>query len=125
MGQATQNLPFSREQALTFAAGLYALASSDAIDAREQELIDEFLKEAGVTDMGGQLSTLSFDPVHAYQVFESSWLRRLFLKAALLLVKIDGEVTEPEKETLAWMTDAFGVSGGYEALSAQVEGESL
>ena len=63
MGQANQSdVPFSREQALTFAAGLYALASSDAIDAREQELIDEFLREAGVTDMSGQLSTLAFDP---------------------------------------------------------------
>jgi hypothetical protein len=63
--------------------------------------------------------------VLAYEALESSWLRGIFLKSALLLVRADGEVSAEERDTLTWMASAFGVHGGYDALVESVGEESL
>lgn len=120
-----EELYFTREQAEAFAAGLHLLASADGVHEHERELIDEFLAEAGAPDLSARLDELRFDPVVAYEVFETTWMRSLFLKAALLVIRVDGDVSEPEKETVNWVCEAFGVAGGYEELSASVEGETL
>ena len=122
---ATNELYFSREQVEAFAAGLYQLSKSDGIDEREMEVIKDFLDETGNQDLMSDLDGLHFDPATAYEVFESTWLRKLFLRAALLLVRMDGKITDDERESLAWMADAFGVAGGYEAIVSEVEGDAL
>jgi hypothetical protein len=114
-----------RDQIKVIASGLYTLASSDAVDDREIQIIHEFLDDAGASDLKAQLPDLYFDPAGAYDALESSWLRSLFLRAALLLVRADGSVTEQERDTLDWMTMAFGVQGGYEGLVQAVEGQTL
>lgn len=124
-GTAQAGFELSREQVSTFAAGLYQLASCDGIDDSELALIREFVEEAGEADLSGQLENLHFDPATAYGILESSWLRKLFLKAALLLVRADGVVSEAERENLQWLSMAFGVPGGYDALVADVEGDAL
>jgi len=113
------------DQVKTFAAGLYELAAVDGIDEREQAIIAEFLEANGQCALQPQLVELGFDPVQAYQVLESSWLRGLFLKSALLLIRADGQVSADERDMLTWMANAFGVVGGYDAIVQSVEGESL
>lgn len=116
---------FTRDQVTAFAAGLYSLAACDGVDDREVAIIKEFVSDAGYAELGERLASLSFDPVEAYRLFESSWLRGLFLRASLLVIKSDGAVSDGEVEMLDFLTEAFGVPGGYEGLLARVEGESL
>ncbi len=120
-----EELYFTREQAEAFAAGLHLLASADGVHEHERELIDEFLDEVGAPDLAGHLDKLHFDPVVAYELFETSWMRSLFLKSALLLIRVDGDVSAPEIEAVNWVCQAFGVKGGYDELSTSVTGESL
>lgn len=118
-------LGLSRSQIKVFAAGLYHIAACDGVDERELGIIREFLSDAGAPDLGDKLESLTFDPVLAYQALESTWLRSLFLRAALLVIRQDGEVSDAEVETIDWMADAFGINGGYKGLIGQLEGESL
>jgi tellurite resistance protein len=112
----------SKKQVAVFAAGLYHLAACDGVSEEETAIIREFLSDAGARDLVDQLESMSFDPVSAYEVLETSWLRRLFLRAALLVIRSDGKVTDQEQEAIEWMAGAFGVEGGYVALSAELEG---
>ena len=115
----------TREQIEVFASGLYQIAVCDGVDGREVEIVEEFLRDTGASELVAQLSKLDFDPARAYRVLETSWLRSLFLRAALLVVRADGVVSEPERETVKWIADAFGIAGGYDGLVDQLEGQSL
>ena len=115
----------TRPQIKTFAGGLYALADCDGIDEAEIMMIREFVEEAGAPDLAEKLGELEFDPATAYQIFGTSWLRRTFLKAALLLIRADGKITDEERDTISWMAMAFGVDGGYDQLVAELEGAAL
>jgi len=106
----------TRAQIEVFAAGLHRIASCDGQHPREAEVIAEFLKEARASDLAGRIDALSFDPVVAYRVLETSWLRRTFLRAALLLVKLDGEVSEAEREMIQWLMRGFGIEGTVDTL---------
>ena len=126
MATATaEEFGFSRRQIETFAAGLYQLAACDGIDDREMTIIHEFLDETGAPEVAATLPDLPFDPADAYRILESSWLRTVFLKAALLLIRADGDVSDLEREQLEWMAMAFGVPGGFDAIVEQLEGQSL
>ena len=118
-------LQLTAEQVQTIAAGLYALAASDGADDREVAIIHEFVTDAGYPALCSELSTLHFDPAAAFQTLETSWLRRLFLKAALILVRADGVISDAERETFDWMSVAFGVTGGLDALLEETEGVTL
>jgi hypothetical protein len=115
----------SRPQIEAFAAGLYQLAACDGVNATEEALITEFLQDVGASDLASKLPDLVFDPASAYLLFETRWLRTLFLRSAVLVVRADGAVTEIERENLSWMSMAFGVTGGYEALVAELDGQAL
>ena len=52
--------------------------------------------------------------------FEVDWRR-----AALLVIRQDGEVSDAEVETIDWMAEAFGIAGGYQGLIGRIEGEAL
>lgn len=121
----SNDLNLTKAQVEMFAAGLYQLASCDGIDQSETAIIHEFVTEAGFPELSESLAALTFDPATAYAVFGSSWLRRLFLKAAVMVIQADGDVTDAERETLAWMSVAFGITGGYEALVTEVAGSQL
>ncbi len=123
--QAELGFGFGMKQIETMVAGLYHLASCDGITAGEREIINEFARDAGATSLIDKLGSLTFDPVEAYRTLETSWLRRLFLKAALLVVQEDGKISVEEEEALTWIAEAFGIQGGFGALMHEVEGESL
>ena len=122
-----ESFDLTAAQVETIAAGLYQLAACDGIDedGNEVALIREFTEEAGYADLNGRLAELWFDPAAAYRVLDSSWLRKLFLEAALLLVKADGVVTDAEREMFEWMAMAFGIAGGYAEIEAQIQGASF
>ncbi len=100
------------EEVETIARGLYYLASRDGIDPREVEMIREFLAEAGsdiqISDI--ESSKDDFDPREAAQVFETTNMRRVFLRAAIALVRADGTYSAGERAALGKFADAFGLS---------------
>ena len=123
--QVEMGFGFGMKQITTMVAGLYHLANCDGITDGERRIISEFASDAGAPELVDQLESLTFDPVEAYRVLETSWLRRLFIKAALLVVREDGKVSGEEEEALIWIADAFGIEGGFAALMHEIEGESL
>ncbi|GEM_PF-960991 len=107
---STANPPMPPEELDVFVRGLYYLAKVDGIDPREERLIVEFLREtqAGITFEDLQGST--FDPREAAVVLETSYLRRVFVRAAIALVKADGRFTDAERRAIGEIADAFGMS---------------
>ncbi len=94
-----------------FARGLYYLASVDNhVDAREVKLIEEFLSETGSALTLDDLKTRQFSVYEAVQVLEATFLRRIFVKAAIALVHSDGVYTDDERHALGEVADAFGLS---------------
>jgi tellurite resistance protein len=118
-----QVTPLSAEEIDVFARGLYHLASVDGIDDSETALIAEFLREAGATFAVDDLKDSSFSKYEAVQVLEKTYLRRIFLKTAIALVRRDGHTSFEERRALAELADVFGLSNlefvelEYEALS--------
>ncbi len=115
----------SRAQIEVFAAGLYRIASCDGIDPRERQIINEFLDQARASDLSGRHEELPFDPVHAYRILGTSWLRATFLRAAALLVNMDGRVTPEEREMIQWLMQAFGIHGTIETLCESISTEDF
>ena len=125
--EQTGNMGFTLggRQIEVFVAGLYRLASCDGITEFERDIVKQFADDSGAGHLLDNPDALSFDPVDAYRILETSWLRKLFLRAALLVVQADGKITDDEQETIAWIASAFGIEGGYTALAQEVEGESF
>ncbi len=111
-----------RDQVEIFARGLYHLASVDGIDERELTVIREFLSEAGQSSLFEQLSQRPFDLHEAHDVLETSFLRRLFIRAAIVLVRADGELSAAERTAVEGLADAFGQSDLLGELEAEVDG---
>ena len=98
------------EEIDVFARGLHHLASVDGIDPRETGLIAEFLRETGATITMDDLKDSRFSKYEAVQVFDRTFLRRIFLKTAIALVHCDGHTSVPERLALAELADVFGLS---------------
>ncbi|MBK8261989.1 MAG: TerB family tellurite resistance protein [Nannocystis sp.] len=107
---AADTAGLSPEEVDIFARGLYFLASADGIEAREADLIAEFLRDTGSPITLEELGALSFSPIEAAQVLEASFLRRIFVKAAIALVKADGHFSDAERRALGEIADVFGLS---------------
>jgi uncharacterized membrane protein YebE (DUF533 family) len=93
-----------------FARGLYFLASVDGIEDREEDLIKDFLSESGATVTFDQLKDSSFSITEAAMMLETTWIRRVFIKAAIALVKADGKFSDAERHAVGEIADAFGMS---------------
>jgi tellurite resistance protein len=100
----------SPEAAECFARGLYYLATIDGIDQREKTLIEEFLAESGASTTFDDLDGSTFSPLEAAMVLETTWLRRVFIKAAVAMVKVDGVFSDGERHAIGEIADAFGLS---------------
>jgi len=99
------------EEVDVFARGLYYLASvDDHVDEREVKLIEEFLQETGSELTLDDLKTRQFSFYEAVQVLEATYLRRIFVKAAIALVHSDGVYTDEERRALGTVADVFGLS---------------
>ncbi len=111
----------TRAQVEAFATGLYYVACTDGLEDREKKLIAEFVKEAGAPELVDRLDDLVFDPVRFYRTLETEWIRRTFLKTAILLVRADGRVSPTEKATLNWLAKGLGLPDSLEELEKSVE----
>ncbi len=100
----------SKEEVEVFAHGLYFLATRDGLDPREEQLIREFLNESGQEVVWDDIANDDFNAVEAAQLLRSTFLRRIFLGAAVALVKADGEFSSAERVALGEIADAFGIS---------------
>lgn len=123
---ASNQSGLSQEAADIFARGLYALANIDGIEAREERLIKEFLSESGCDTPWEELKASSFDALEAAQVLETTWHRRMFVKAAIALVKADGVYSDKERTAIGSIADAFGLSNAeFGELEQQAARERL
>ncbi|MEZ4448725.1 MAG: TerB family tellurite resistance protein [Nannocystaceae bacterium] len=100
----------SPEEVEIFARGLYYIASVDGIEPREADLIAEFLRDTQANLSVEDLKGVAFSPVEAAQVLEATYLRRIFIKAAIGLVKADGIYSDAERKALGEFADVFGLS---------------
>jgi tellurite resistance protein len=112
------------EEAEVFARGLYFLATQDGIEAREEALIKEFLRESKAPVDWDALAKSAFSPLEAAQVLETTYLRRIFLKLAVALVKADGSYSDRERRALGEIADAFGIDNAEFGDLEQAAGRS-
>lgn len=99
------------EEIDVFARGLYFLASVDNnVDDREVRLISEFLAETGSSLTLDELKQRQFSFYEAVQVLDKTYLRKIFVKAAIALVRSDGVYSDEEREALGKLADVFGLS---------------
>lgn len=99
------------EEIDVFARGLYFLASVDNnVDDREVQLISEFLQETGSGLTLDELKQRQFSFYEAVQVLEKTFLRKIFVKAAIALVHSDGVYSDEERRALGTIADVFGLS---------------
>ena len=111
-----------REQIEVFAQGLYHLATTDGIDDTEEAVIKEFLSEHDALGLWDQVKTKPFDLNLAFDVLETAFLRRVFLKASLVLVRADGVLSDEERKAITEVADAFGQADVIEELEQDVAG---
>lgn len=104
------NVGLTPEQVECFARGLYHLANVDGIDDRETKLIEEFLQDASSELTLADLETGGFSLAEAAGALETSFLKRIFIKTAIALVKADGVFSDAERHAVGEIADAFGLS---------------
>jgi len=116
----------SREEIEVFAHGLYYLANQDGIDPTEEKLIREFLAESGSDVTWDEIAHADFDPIEAAQLLRGTFLRRIFISAAIAVIKADGEFSAPERRALGEIADAFGIGNAeFGDIEAAAAGASL
>jgi len=108
MTQPNQGL--SPEHAEWFARGLYYLANVDGMEPREEALLREFVAESGCPLAFEELANSSFSPTEAALALETTWLRHVFVKVAVAMVKADGRFSDAERHAVGEIADAFGLS---------------
>jgi len=108
MTQSEQGL--SPEQAEWFARGLFHLANIDGLDPREADLLREFIRESRCPVRFEELGTPAFSALELAAAIETTWLRRVFLKVAVAMVKADGTFSDGERHAVGEIADAFGLT---------------
>ncbi|NVB37751.1 TerB family tellurite resistance protein [Pseudenhygromyxa sp. WMMC2535] len=108
---AENNGALAEHEVEVFARGLWYLATIDGeADAREEKLIREFLAEAKSELAWEQVTRGDFAPIEAATMLENTFLRRVFMKAAVALVHADGVYTDNERQAIGEFADAFGMN---------------
>ncbi len=94
-----------------FARGLWILTTADGeAHASEQALIREFLADTGGVVSWEQVTAGDFVPVDVADALQSTFLRRVFMKAAVALVHADGVYTDKERQMVGEFAQVFGMS---------------
>ncbi len=129
MNDATQSSGgLSPEVIDVFARGLYHLANVDGLEEREERLLTEFLEETGSETTFEDLKGTAFSATEAAMLLETSHIRRVFVKAAVAMVKADGVYSDAERAAIGELADAFEMSNAefgeleQEAGRASLEG---
>ena len=105
MNRATWN----NDRARVFARGLYYVAACDGLDPREEAALRVFVERTGLPDDLESLGAEPFDYAEATAVLDSTWLRRTFIQACRLMVRMDGRVSNAERDAMRAMGAALGV----------------
>ena len=105
------------DQVDVFARGLYHVAQVDGIDDSELKMIHEFLEETGQTGMAKELETSGFR-VNELAILETSFLKRVFLKACLVLIRSDGKITDEEKTIVAMIAEYLDLEDDFDEMLA-------
>ena len=112
-------------QAKVIARALYHVATLGGVHEREIAIIRDFLRDAGLADYEARLPDEPFDVDEARRILDTSFLRRLLLKAAILVVRADHEVSDEERDALRFLAGALGLADDLADLEKEVEGERL
>ena len=96
-------------RARAFARGLYEVAACDGIDPREAKTIRGFLSRAGLPTDLETIGSQPFDVVQAAKALDSAWLRKIFIQTCELLTRVDGEVSESERDIMRALAAGLGV----------------
>jgi tellurite resistance protein len=107
---ADSNSGLADETIETFARGLYYVAAIDGIEPRETDLLRGLLRETESTLTLEQLADKSFGPLDVAAGLPTTFLRRVFVRAAVAMVKADGRFSDGERRALGEIADAFGMS---------------
>jgi len=107
-----------------FARGLYHVANIDGVDPKEMSLIQSFLKEAGQPEMAKTLPNSDFR-VSELAALETSFLKRTFLKACLVMIRRDGKITQAEKLLVMQLALNLGLEDEFDALDQDAAKESF
>jgi hypothetical protein len=114
----------TEEQVDVFARGLYHVAGVDGVDPSEMKLIKGFLKDAGHPEIEKTLEGSSFH-VAELAGLETSFLKRVFLKACLVLIRGDGKITDAEKDIVRQISAYLELDDDFEALDAEAAKEKF
>ncbi len=112
------------DQVDVFARGLYHVAGVDGVDAAETALIHEFLKDAEHPELEKDLPESGFH-VAELAALETNFLKRVFLKACLVLIRSDGKITDAEKGIVQQISAYLDLDDDFEAIDAEAEKESF
>lgn len=104
-----------------FADGLYYFANLDGVHENELEVIREFLNESGHPDYFEKLSTVEFTVERAFRVLDTSYLRRLFLKACLVTCMSDHTLTPAEEDAMEFLVHVFGAATSLQELQDELK----
>lgn len=118
--QGTTPNPLTKEQVTIFAAGLRYVAAVDGISDHELDVIREFVTDAGYPELMDGLDDLQFDIDQAVAALDSTFMRGVFLKACILLVRSDGAVSESERGALRFLSAAFDRSDDIDQLEQEL-----
>jgi tellurite resistance protein len=113
------------DQVRAMAHGLYYLACLDGITEKEKELLTSFLKEGDLELDLASLDKIPFSLEELTYSLETIFLRRTFLKVAILMAQADGVVTDDELALLRRMAQAFGVTEPLDEIMADLQDKSL
>lgn len=85
--------------------GLFTIARSDGLHAKELSLLDQFSQGTGP----GTLSTIS--PEQLASELTSPDQRLLFMKLGLMLARVQGGVTQQERQVIGSFAQALELTG--------------
>ena len=114
----------TNEQVDVFARGLYHVAGVDGIDESETALISDFLKEAEHPELEEGLASSSFH-VAELAALETNFLKRVFLRACLVLVRADGVISDEEKDIVRQISAYLDLDEDFESIDAEAAKESF
>jgi tellurite resistance protein len=105
---ATADTGLTHDTIEAFARGLYYVAAVDGLEPRETDLLENLLRETESPLKLADLSSRDFGPLDVAQALETSFLRRVFIRAAVAMIKVDGRFTDGERRALGMSNAEFG-----------------
>ena len=113
------------DQVRAMAHGFYYLAEIDGITDAEKDVIEEFLTEGNVGIDLASLANIPFSIEELVHSLDTVFLRKTFLRIAILLARADGKISDKEMAVLRRLAQALGIDESLESLASDLEGKQL